>query len=101
MRMQELAHGHAYTEGGVTIIFRHGSALAPQYLFGDTPVTIDAPERYGAWETMAERTQYVRAFIADRVVTEQRPLIVSDAFYAKLTQRRPITNGSVIPEAWA
>ena len=73
MRVQELTNGHAYSENGVTLIFRTGD-LAPQAVInagmGRVILTqIDYPERYGAWGTRRERTLYVRAFTADRVVT--------------------------------
>jgi hypothetical protein len=100
MRTLEQGTGTAYSEQGVTILFRNGDSLAPLYLFGAIPTAIDEPERYGLWGTKAERTQYVRAFIADRVIEEQRPLIVSDAFYARATQFRPSGPG-MIPESRA
>ena len=62
MKYQELAHGVAYTiprtNGDVTIVFPFG--LAPQWLFGDTTVRIDDPERFGEWGTSEQRRKYVR-----------------------------------------
>jgi hypothetical protein len=61
MKMQEYAAGVAYTHEGTTILFPVG--VEPKLLIGDDVVGIFRPERFGEWETSAERRAFVRAFV--------------------------------------
>lgn len=64
MRTIEQSNGVAYQHNGTVILFPYGTG--PKALFGNGWATIDEPERFGGWETRAERHQYVLAFIGGR-----------------------------------
>ncbi len=55
------ANGHAYRLGSTTLLFPYG--LGPACLIGDRWVTIDKPERFGAWGGPAARRAYIRRFV--------------------------------------
>ena len=68
MEYQETAFGCVRTLKGLAIAFRVGAP--PKLVWaGRQLVTIDYPERFGAWETPEQQKAFVRAFHAERVVT--------------------------------
>ena len=64
---QETANGQAYTYKGVIIIFPDIDR-SPWLVFGDSLVTIDYPERFGAWGTRKQRETFMRQFVDARLV---------------------------------
>lgn len=61
MKAFEQANGIAYVHRGEVILFPYG--LAPEVLFGDRWVNVTAPERFGDWDSRADRRAWVRNFV--------------------------------------
>jgi hypothetical protein len=60
MQIQETANGVAYTRKGTSIVFPYGAE--PRISIGGSYDSIERPERFGSWETKAQRRAFVARF---------------------------------------